>query len=327
MKKMTSLFLMLGLTFSLHLTANLEQQYATHQKVDQDGYTIVSCQLRPFERKSRTQSNVHCPHFEAEFNSLNWSGYSAFTGTTDEPNPTYGSVTKVSGSWTVPTVTVNEGGDTFSAAWVGIDGYSAGSTTVEQIGTEHDVIDGVPVYLAWFEMYPAASQIIDGMVVKPGDIMEAKVVYQGQNDDKNDIFKLEIKNHTTKQTFSIVQATFPGYPAHLSSANWIVEAPATVTSGCGDPTGLAVLPLSTSTPILFNQCEAVINGKKGSIDNHHWTYDSFTMVSNTSEVKATPSALSKSKCPHKNKKQCKGNRFSVVFNSSGPFPYDCIDPR
>jgi hypothetical protein len=95
--------------------------------------------------------------------SLNWSGYSAFTGTNANPNPTYDSVTGVLGSWTVPVLAASTGGDTFSSAWVGIDGFV--SPVVEQIGTEHDVIDGVPSYYAWFEMFPADTQLIDGFPV------------------------------------------------------------------------------------------------------------------------------------------------------------------
>ena len=39
--------------------------------------------------------------------------------------------------------------------WVGIDGYS--DSTVEQIGTEENVVNGVPQYHAWWKMYSAGK--------------------------------------------------------------------------------------------------------------------------------------------------------------------------
>ncbi len=81
--------------------------------------------------------------------STNWSGYAAATSLDD---PQSGSVTAVSGSWIVPTVTATSSrGTTYSSVWVGIDGYS--NSTVEQIGTEQDVVNGTPEYSVWWEMY------------------------------------------------------------------------------------------------------------------------------------------------------------------------------
>src|SRR4051812_35832181 len=71
--------------------------------------------------------------------STNWSGYAAVTNLS---SPAPNSVTAVSGSWVVPTVTGSRQGSSYSSAWVGIDGFS--DSTVEQIGTEQDVINGVP---------------------------------------------------------------------------------------------------------------------------------------------------------------------------------------
>ena len=62
------------------------------------------------------------------------------------------SVSYVAGSWVVPTVSTKTNG--YSSVWVGIDGYS--SSTVEQIGTEEDVVNGKATYYAWYEMYPSA---------------------------------------------------------------------------------------------------------------------------------------------------------------------------
>src|SRR5580692_7619915 len=92
--------------------------------------------------------------------SANWSGYAVATGA--------GAVSQVAGSWVVPAVTSNV--SAYSAAWVGIDG--AFSSTVEQIGTSSDFVNGQAQYYAWYEMYPAGSVNL-GLTIKPGDTITA----------------------------------------------------------------------------------------------------------------------------------------------------------
>src|SRR5262249_16810121 len=84
--------------------------------------------------------------------SSNWSGYADQTNLNTPQN---GAVTAVSGSWVVPSVVAGSSRSSYSSFWVGIDGYS--SNSVEQIGTDSDVINGVPTYYAWYEMYPNPS--------------------------------------------------------------------------------------------------------------------------------------------------------------------------
>src|SRR6478752_7651051 len=64
--------------------------------------------------------------------STNWAGYAVQT---DMTTPQSNAVTDVKGTWIVPGVICDKK-NTYSSAWVGIDGYSDGS--VEQIGTEQD---------------------------------------------------------------------------------------------------------------------------------------------------------------------------------------------
>ncbi len=78
---------------------------------------------------------------------------------------TNGTFTKVSGAWTVPTVTcTNE--DRITSDWVGLDGFS--SSTVEQDGTVSQCFEGQAVYYTWYEMYPAGT-IAVGTSVAAGD--------------------------------------------------------------------------------------------------------------------------------------------------------------
>ena len=188
--------------------------------------------------------------------SSNWSGY-AVTGT---------SVTYVAGSWAVPTVSTTTSG--YTSVWVGIDGFS--SSTVEQIGTDSDYVNGKVSYYAWYEMYPADSYNIS-MTVKPGDAMTASVAYQGSNS-----FLLTIKDTTESESFS---KAFSMSGAARSSAEWIVEAPSSYSG---------VLPLSNFGSVTFTNAYATINGTTGAINN--WQSYSINLVTG-SQVQGSTSAL------------------------------------
>jgi hypothetical protein len=199
--------------------------------------------------------------------STNWSGYAAETNFS---SPAANAVTAVSGSWVVPTVTgSSKGGSTYSAVWVGIDGFS--DSTVEQIGTEQDVINGVAHYDAWWEMYSSGlqqpEQVISGMTIKPGDAITASVQYTGSGN-----FVLTINDTTRNESFPITQNTntTQNPTAQLSSAEWIVEAP---TVG-----GRQASPANFGT-VTFSNASATINNVTGSISNSAWQNDAIDMVS------------------------------------------------
>lgn len=210
--------------------------------------------------------------------STNWSGYAVETNLT---SPQSDAVSDVKGSWVVPSVTCGST-NTYSSAWVGIDGYSDNS--VEQTGTEQDCINGAPSYYAWFEMYPHPSYRVN-LAIKPGDTINAEVQYVGRNR-----FQLTLTD-TTSGTFSTTQKS----NAARESAEWIMEAP---YSG-------GVLPLANFGTIAFNNAQATINGTTGSISNSAWQYDAITMANASGAPKATPSSLSSG-----------GSSFNVTWNSS-----------
>ena len=189
---------------------------------------------------------LHAPVVQ-DTTSSNWSGYAVQT--------TANAVTSVSGSWKVPAVSGQ--GPAYSAVWVGIDGYS--SSTVEQIGTESDVLsNGSPSYYAWYEMYPNYSYNISnttsptGVVitsstftVKPGDSITASVQYVTTS--TGSAFQLTLNDGSEFFTIVIPQAASSGRhsapQAQRSSAEWIVEAPSS---------GYGVLPLADFTsPVSF----------------------------------------------------------------------------
>jgi hypothetical protein len=142
----------------------------------------------------------------ATVTSTNWAGYAL------DSRP--GAVAAVGGSWTVPAVPA--AGTGFSSVWAGIDGLN--SPTVEQVGTESDVVNGRPRYFAWFEMYPRNVVVIGGLPVHPGDRVAAQVARVGAGQ-----FRLGLTDLTTGRSFATTRSA-PG--AQRSSAEWVVEAPA-----------------------------------------------------------------------------------------------------
>lgn len=197
--------------------------------------------------------------------SLNWSGYAVETSLS---NPQSNAVSDVKGSWVVPTVScTGVTTNTYSAAWVGIDGYS--DNTVEQTGTEHDCVNGSARYSAWYEMYPKPSFRVN-LPVQAGNIMSAEVQYVGNK------FVLTLKNVTTGQTFTTTQKS----NGQRQSAEWVMEAP---WSG-------SVLPLANFGTIAFSSASATLNNHAGTVKD--FPSDQITMTDSSGNPKASPSALS-----------------------------------
>jgi len=214
------------------------------------------------------QSDTRLPSNQAT--STNWGGYVAVSKLT---KPAKNSVTAVFGSWIVPVV-VPANNDTYSAFWIGIDGYT--SPTVEQIGTAHDFVGGAARHYAWFEMYPGPSYLIGGFPLNPGDVISASVKYAGNN-----IFTLALYNNTQKVSTTIPSSYTRSTTAQRSCAEWVVEA----------PWWNGILPLTDFITGYLWGCMATINGVTGSINNPKWQNLAVTMVTNTNAPKAIPSAL------------------------------------
>ena len=221
--------------------------------------------------------------------SSNWSGY-AVTGT---------SVSYVAGSWVVPTANPKTSG--YSSVWVGIDGYS--SSTVEQIGTDSDVVNGKATYYAWYEMYPSASMNISTMTVKPGDSITGSVAYV------NNAFVLTIKDTTESETFT---KTLSAKGAARSSAEWIVEAPSS---------NYGVLTLANFGTVKFTNAYATINGTTDPID--YWQSYSVNMESR-SQVEASTGALTDTAATSLPTATTTGgfsgnvSSFTVTYNTTSP---------
>jgi hypothetical protein len=205
--------------------------------------------------------------------STNWSGYAVETSLT---SPQSNAVTSVSGAWKVPTVTATSSKSTaYCSVWVGIDGYS--SSTVEQLGTDSDIVNGKAEYYVWYEMYPSASKDVTSMTIAAGDAITASVQYITSGTHAGQ-FLLSISDTTrTNDSFSIYQTLSS---AKRSSAEWVVEAP---SSNSG------VLPLAAFSTVTFTNATVTINGTTGAIDSSAWQCAKINMVSGSTSEDTTSS--------------------------------------
>jgi hypothetical protein len=233
--------------------------------------------------------------------SSNWSGYVAATSISQ---PQSNSVSSVSGSWVVPRVDGPSSGTTHSAVWVGIDGFSNG--TVEQVGTEQDVVNGTPVYDAWWEMFSTGrqqpEQVITGMTVMPGDSITASVQFISSGTHANQFYLSIVDNSRSNDSFSTYQMSSQTQSplAQRNCAEWIVEAPTIVGSG--------IASLADFGSVTFTSASAVINGVSGAINSSSWQSQALNMTSDgTSRGTAldTTSVLTNS-----------GKNFVVIDDSS-----------
>lgn len=262
MKKILFLVILFSSSFNI-FSANIKD------------YKLLECELKPFKRKTKNPAPTKLasyPHMGVKEtqSSTNWSGYVAANNLA---NPKKNSVSEIYGTWNVPTLSPTST-HTYSSIWVGIDGFT--SSTVEQLGTEHDWVNGKQVNYAWFEMYPNYSYEISQFPVNPGDSISASVVYQGNN-----VFVLSILNNTKKVKSVIPTKYTTSKVAQRVCAEWVVEAPYENT----------ILPLAHFSPVTFTNCKATINGVKHTINQTPGIQNtSLNMVGN-SGLKALTSTL------------------------------------
>lgn len=154
--------------------------------------------------------------------SENWGGYAASSS-----NDSFSSV---SSSWVEPSLSCVKGQSSYSAYWVGLDGYS--DQTVEQIGSEANCINGKAQYYTWYEMYPQnPSEVTTFVNVSPGNKISASVTYNAPAASHNRFrgnsgtgtFTLSLTNTTTNISYSTTQTPFG--TADRSSAEVVAEAP------------------------------------------------------------------------------------------------------
>ena len=211
----TTLFLMLMLVVSAYASEDTKQLNTNSNSYQE---RLAPIQHPPMVKAGHGISSVKGPKNIINDYSYNWAGYAISGGV--------GSITSVEGSWEVPTATQSIPGQrTYSAHWLGIDGFS--SSSVEQIGTSSDTdAYGIPSYYVWYEFYPSPAYMFTNFPIKPGDVIYAKVTYTpavSKNPKKpanggTYILTLTVNGETVTKTSTTVKAD-------RSSAEWVSEAP------------------------------------------------------------------------------------------------------
>lgn len=221
--------------------------------------------------------------------SLNWAGY-AVSGPA-------GSATQVTASFNVPTIQASKQ-TTYVAFWAGLDGYSSG--TVEQAGILAESAHGKVVYMAWTEFYPAAPTYASWSPA-PGDVITVTVTTTGMSQPVT----ATVTDSTTGASYTNT-ATNSAYM--LSSAEWIVERPSTL-SGLTTLANFGIGQFGSAYTGSPTKDTATISQTTGSIGSFVTTtltgvsVNQLSMVSSSGgPIIASPSALS-------------GDSFTVAYNS------------
>jgi len=186
--------------------------------------------------------------------SFNWSGY-ADTSTTKQE------FTKVSGSWTAPSVTCSAE-DQITSDWVGLDGFTSG--TVEQLGTIGWCYKRKATYFTWYEMFPAGTVEV-GLTLKPGDKISASVTRSGTS------YTLKLTDSTTTANSFTKAATCALATCLDTSAEWISERPSF---------SIGIVPQAHYNAFKLTRGAETGGGKSGTIGSFA-TNDAITMVDAT----------------------------------------------
>ncbi|HEY1258055.1 MAG TPA: G1 family glutamic endopeptidase [Stellaceae bacterium] len=147
--------------------------------------------------------------------TTSWSGYAVKTAAPYK---------SASATWQVPDVAYDGGktpyGYEYVFDWVGVGGD--GDSTLIQLGTESVVSTaGAKTFYAWYELYPAVSQLI-ALPVKPGDIVTASLQCTAAcTPAQTQTWHLTLTNAT--QGWNWAQ-NFQ-YQSSMASAEWITEPP------------------------------------------------------------------------------------------------------
>jgi hypothetical protein len=260
------------------------------------GYTLIDCSYQPLSDAPTYRMHItktHEPHaIEStvhghikSIQSKNWAGYVVAR---DLKRPAKDSVSSVSANWTVPRIWPppptprsgyagnNNNTTRYSATWVGIDGFSRTSKSVQQIGTESDwdPLSGQQINYAWFEIYEQRPMMIVNFPVSVGDSISAAVKRATKaSARKNGQFELTIRNNT-RGVAVVVPSQFTRSPhAECSTAQFIVEA----------PFDKQILPLADFGAQSFHECICTIDQLLNTINGPDRQFAPIHMVNPTNQ--------------------------------------------
>ena len=158
----------------------------------------------------------------------NWSGY-ALAGTR---------FTTVTGTFTVPTLSATAVCGENVSEWVGLDGYDdhhliqAGVLEARANPYTGSCASGATWVVPWTEVLPSSPTAVAGLAVNPSDSVTVSIAQHATAS-----WEITLTDNTTGRTYS----TFQAYDGPTRSAEWIVEAPGTGSSGTLAPYAPAVV--------------------------------------------------------------------------------------
>ena len=205
-----ALALILAVSSAAGSAARPAAQQALRTRAEAAARTALKHMLASIPPSQLTPGKHQAIGPNAAVNSPLWAGYA--------DNNTMGNTyQQVAGSWQVPTLLCPTNESQVAGFWVGLDGYNAGATTVEQTGTLSQCFGGNAFYYTWWEMWPNALMIV-GRGVRPRDNITASVVFNAPN------YNLTVNDATTAGNNIAVAQPCPvvgGCPN--TSAEWITE--------------------------------------------------------------------------------------------------------
>ena len=184
---------------------------------------------------------------------------------------------------------------------MGIDGYS--DATVEQIGTEQDVVNGTADYQAWWEMYSTGEGAAGAGHLRHDDQAGrfdhrlGPVPHLGH--PRGSLRAVDHRQHRASDSFTTYESSsaVQSPAAARSSAEWIVEAPTV---------GSSVAALANFGTVTFTNASATINGVTGPINDSAWQSQAINIATSRGTLQDTTSVLVAS-----------GTSFVETYDSSG----------
>jgi len=195
--------------------------------------------------------------------SSNWGGYAA-TARGSTASVSFGAA---SATWRQPKLrcTKDDAGAA-SSVWVGIGGYNTKSQRLDQVGTEADCsMAAQPIYDSWYELLPAGAVRLP-VTVRPGDAITASVRLEESGRE----VRLRLADRTLGTSVTRYLAVSR---SDSTSAEWIVEAPATCNR-----TLCRTLPLADFGTVTFSGISVTGNGHTGTLSDPHWAAERILLL-------------------------------------------------
>ncbi len=197
------------------------------------------------------QSSAAASGTLAATRSFNWAGYATTKG-----GKSFG---LVQATFFVPYLNCAVTPGTYSAHWVGLDGFAKTADSVEQDGIEADCAGSAgqtPRYRAWYEMFPQ-PEAVSTMSVRPGDSITASVSYSPASRK----FRLIVADNTNGRRFSVAKAC-PARRCPRTSTEAISEAPSN---------SKGLLPLADYGAVGFTNIAVTDGaGRRGGLISRLW---------------------------------------------------------